>query len=79
MPPTPARISAISAPAQASTTGPAWRRCSPWRRTKAFCAPMAMIRPAPANRPAVVAAIHIRKAQAAKGRAGCGHCRVKTI
>ena len=45
MPITPAVINKASANAQNSTTLPTCSRRNPWRRTKAFCAPMATISP----------------------------------
>ena len=51
MPATPSRISSRSDTAQTATTMATCERWMPWRRTKAFCAPMATMRDNPAERP----------------------------
>src|SRR5689334_23022123 len=61
-------MSARSDTAQTATTAPTCSTRRPWRRTKAFCAPIATIRPRPRARPADAAssagvpiAAHARK------------------
>jgi len=51
MPAVPSAISAASDTAHTATTAATCSRRTPWRRMKAFWAPMAMIRPALAAMP----------------------------
>jgi len=46
MPAVPSAISSTSDRVHTATTAPTCSRRMPWRRMKAFCAPIAMIRPA---------------------------------
>ncbi len=52
----PASMSTASAVAQKATMAPTCSRRSPWRSTKAFCAPMATMSVSPSAKPVEAAA-----------------------
>src|SRR5699024_8720899 len=58
-PATPAVISSASDKAQIKQMIKTCWRNSPWRNTKAFCAPMAMINEAPSKKPETAAEINM--------------------